>query len=540
MNSYDHWRARFRATRAEVSLRLLVDLAENVDKMADVEVRKEKKKKKIKEEPLDGDDIGTLQKQGNFQIKPSSKIAELDTSQWPLLLKNFDKLNIRSNHYTPLAHGSSPLNRDIKEYMKTGFINLDKPSNPSSHEVVAWIKKILKVEKTGHSGTLDPKVTGCLIVCIDRATRLVKSQQSAGKEYVAIFKLHGAVESVAKVRQGLEKLRGALFQRPPLISAVKRQLRVRTVYDSKLLDYDETRNMGVFWVSCEAGSYIRTMCVHLGLVLGVGGQMLELRRVRSGIQSERDGMVTMHDVLDAMWLYENHKDESMLRRVIKPLEGLLVNHKRIIMKDSSVNAVCYGAKITLPGVLRYEDGIEIDQEIVICTTKGEAICLAIALMTTATMASCDHGVVAKIKRVIMERDTYPRKWGLGPKASAKKALIAAGKLDKFGRPNENTPKEWLTGYVDYNAKKPAAQEVSPTNGSSEPSKRKLSTSSVEETAAAAVSEETPSKDKKKKKKKHKGDEEAPEAAEEEAEPVEKEKKKKKKKDKDRDRDEAQE
>lgn len=133
--------------------------------------------------------------------------------------------------------------------------------------------------------------------------------------------------------------------------------------------------------------------------------------------------------------------------------------------------MCYGAKIMLPGVLRYEDGIEIGQEIVICTTKGEAICLAIAQMTTATMSSCDHGVVAKIKRVIMERDTYPRKWGLGPKASAKKALIAAGKLDKFGRPNENTPKEWLTGFVDYNAKKPAAA-VAPqtpeksTNGAS--------------------------------------------------------------------------
>lgn len=74
---------------------------------------------------------------------------------------------------------------------------------------------------------------------------------------------------------------------------------------------------------------------------------------------------------------------------------------------------------------------------------------AIAQMTTATMASCDHGVCAKIKRVIMERDTYPRKWGLGPKASQKKALISTGKLDKFGRPNENTPKEWLTSFVDY-------------------------------------------------------------------------------------------
>lgn len=81
------------------------------------------------------------------------------------------------------------------------------------------------------------------------------------------------------------------------------------------------------------------MCVHLGLVLGVGGQMIELRRVRSGIQSERSNMVTLHDVLDAMYMYENHKDESFLRRVIKPLESLLVGHKRIIMKDSSVSLI---------------------------------------------------------------------------------------------------------------------------------------------------------------------------------------------------------
>lgn len=115
----------------------------------------------------------------------------------------------------------------------------------------------------------------------------------------------------------------------------------------------------------------------------------------------------------------------------------------------------------LPGVLRYEDGIEVDQEIVICTTKGEAVCLAIAQMTTAVMATCDHGwvitnesslqqtcisffsVVAKIKRVIMERDVYPRKWGLGPKASLKKAMIKAGLLDEYGKPNEKTPDSFI-------------------------------------------------------------------------------------------------
>merc|ERR1712154_189424 len=109
--------------------------------------------------------------------------------------------------------------------------------NPSSHEVVAWIKRILRVEKTGHSGTLDPKVTGCLIVCIERATRLVKSQQSAGKEYVCIFRLHSAVKDYDKVARNLESLTGAMFQRPPLISAVKRQLRIRTVYSCKMQTY---------------------------------------------------------------------------------------------------------------------------------------------------------------------------------------------------------------------------------------------------------------------------------------------------------------
>lgn len=77
----------------------------------------------------------------------------------------------------------------------------------------------------------------------------------------------------ARVARGLETLTGALFQRPPLISAVKRQLRIRSIYASKLYEYDEERHLAVFWVSCEAGTYVRTLCVHLGLLLGVGGHM---------------------------------------------------------------------------------------------------------------------------------------------------------------------------------------------------------------------------------------------------------------------------
>lgn len=352
---------------------------------------------------------------------------------------------------------------------------------------------MLRVEKTGHSGTLDPKVTGCLIVCIDRATRLVKAQQSAGKEYVGIVRLHSAIENETKLYKALETLTGALFQRPPLIAAVKRQLRIRSIYQSKMIEYDPVRHLGVFWVSCEAGTYIRTLCVHLGLLVGTGGHMQELRRVRSGILSENENMCTMHDLLDAQYSYDQSKDESYLRRVVMPLEVLLTNFKRVVVKDSAVNAICYGAKLMIPGLLRFADGIEAGDEIVMMTTKGEAVAVGIAQMTTAVMATVDHGVVAKIKRVIMERDTYPRRWGLGPIAQRKKTLIKEGKLDKYGRKNDNTPADYLAVTAH------SSSASSANNGGA---------AAMEESDGSADEKKDKKKDKKKKDKKSKDEPES--------------------------------
>jgi len=128
-----------------------------------------------------------------------------------------------------------------------------------------------------------------------------------------------------------------------------------------------------------------------------------------------------------------------------------------VVKDSAVNAVCYGAKLMIPGLLRYEAGIEVHEEVVLITTKGEAIALAVAQMSTVELSSCDHGVVAKVKRCIMERDLYPRRWGMGPVASEKKKMKESGKLDKYGRTNEQTPSQWKQEYKDFN-------EVNGVNG----------------------------------------------------------------------------
>jgi len=233
-------------------------------------------------------------------------------------------------------------------------------------------------------------------------------------------------------------------------------------------------------------------------------------------------MVTMHDVLDAQWTYDNPRDESYLRRVIRPLESFLIGYKRIVVKDSAVNAVCYGAKLMIPGLLRYEADISVHEEVVLMTTKGEAIALAIALMSTVELATCDHGVVAKVKRCIMERDTYPRRWGLGPKAMEKKKLVKEGKLGKHGEKIEGiTPVEWSKDYVDYTREQPAAQSTvalpavpSPAKGEpvtaetgspekSKDKKRKRKSEAAGEETSVAVAEDGAEDDKKKRKKEKK-------------------------------------
>merc|ERR1712166_1681686 len=144
-------------------------------------------------------------------------------------------------------------------------------------------------------------------------------------------------------------------------------------------------------------------------------------------------------------MYENLRDEKYLRRTVMPLEVILGSYPRIVVKDSAVNAITYGAQCMIPGVLRFENNIEVGAEIVMMTTKGEAIATGIAQMTTSVIASVDHGCVAVIKRVIMERDTYNMRWGYGPRATDKKKLILAGKLTDKGKPNEKTPRNLLLG-----------------------------------------------------------------------------------------------
>jgi H/ACA ribonucleoprotein complex subunit 4 len=295
--------------------------------------------------------------------------------------------------------------------MKFGTINLDKPAGPTSHEVAAWAKKILKIETIGHGGTLDPKVTGILPITLEEATKMVQALLYSGKEYVCVLKLHGDVDEPS-IKHVLGIFEDEIYQRPPLRSSVKRALRTRRIYYIDYLERDG-RNV-LFKVGCEGGTYIRKLCYDIGEILGVGGHMQELRRTRAGPFLETSPKcVTLHDV--AYWFgeFERTKDQSYLQKFIDPMENALMHIPRVIVRDSAVDALCHGANLTAPGVLQVDSGIVKGNIVAIFTLKGEAVALGRAQVSTQDMLDLRHGTVATLARVLMPRNIYPKVWKSG-------------------------------------------------------------------------------------------------------------------------------
>jgi len=321
------------------------------------------------------------------------------------------ELLIKADDHTDPKYGCKPSERPAKEYIKYGTINLDKPAGPTSHEVAAWVKKILKLDVIGHGGTLDPKVTGVLPITLKEATKMVQALLYSGKEYVCVLKLHGDVDETA-IKHVLSLFEDEIYQRPPLRSAVKRQLRSRRIYYIDYLEHDG-RNL-LFKVGCEGGTYIRKLCYDIGEILGVGGHMQELRRTRAGPFVEMSAKsVTLHDV--AYWFgeFERTADQSYLCKFIEPMETALMGLPKIVVRDSAVDALCHGASLTAPGVLQVESGIVKGSVVAIFTLKGEAVALGKALVSSPDMVDLRHGAVSGLARVLMPRGTYPKVWKSG-------------------------------------------------------------------------------------------------------------------------------
>ncbi len=273
----------------------------------------------------------------------------------------------------------------------TGVILVDKPRGPTSHQVAAWVGKMLKSD-VGHSGTLDPMVSGVLVVMLGKAVRLAPLLLLHEKEYVACMRLHADIPC-ERVEEVVKQFTGRVYQRPPRRSAVKRALRIRVIYRIELIDMQD--RLVLLRVRCEAGTYIRSVCVHIGNVLGCGGQMVELRRTKSGGFSCEEAH-TLQDIRDAVEM----KDEAALSAMILPPEQVIADIPKIVIRDNAAKTVANGAMLAGVGVLSVEQ-FSRGQSVALITQGGKLIALADSLFDSDKIVCGNPGLIAKSTRVFV-------------------------------------------------------------------------------------------------------------------------------------------
>ena len=307
---------------------------------------------------------------------------------------------------TDPAYGWPSRERPIAALLEYGLIPLDKPRGPTSHEVVAWARRILGVEKAGHSGTLDPPVSGLLPIGLGQSTKALSLLLLFPKEYRGVMRLHSSVPQ-KQLDSTVSEFTGEIFQRPPQRSSVSRQTRTRTIHELELTEAEG--NLCLFRCLCQSGTYIRKLIYDIGEILGVGATMVELRRTRVGPLNEGQGLTTLHQLNDAMFRL-SQGDESPMRQAVPPIEWSLGEISRMVIRDSAVDAVCHGARLGIPGILAVSSTMAKGVPAVIMTQKEELVAVGTSLLSADEIQTLKRGLAATTDRVVMKAGTYPKLW----------------------------------------------------------------------------------------------------------------------------------
>ena len=330
-----------------------------------------------------------------------------------MTLKQLENLVEIDQDITDDAYGTYYDKRTIEQLLNYGLIILDKPPGPTSHETVAWTKRILKLPKIGHSGTLDPQVSGVLPLGLGEATKALGVLLYGPKEYHALGRVH-SLPSKEKLEETIDLFRGEIYQKPPQRSAVVRQTRTRTIHEFEVLEQKE--RLLLTRILCESGTYIRKLYYDIGEILGPGATMIELRRTRVDQFHETDGLVTLHELADAFAVWEENKDDRKLMKMIKPVELAFSELKSVVIRDSAVDAMCHGAQLAIPGILQISPNLKVGDIVGIYTQKGEAVALAESTMSEEEIRDATKGYAFETRRIIMAPNTYPKKWRTKPTA----------------------------------------------------------------------------------------------------------------------------
>lgn len=259
--------------------------------------------------------------------------------------------------------------QNIKELINFGIINIDKPVGPTSFSVSSFVRNKLKLNKTSHLGTLDPKVSGVLPITLGRACRLAGFFIGHNKAYVGVLHCHKE-QKIENLQKLIDKFFvGKIQQLPPNKSAVRRMLREREVYLFEILEADSNQKDFLFYCEVEGGTYIRKLCSDLGEMIG-GAHMAELRRTKAGVFSE-EKIYSLVEFEKAVKEYEEGKSESLREMIVDAGEAVKLIMPIVNVKEKAIRSLLTGKPLFLEDVVNVSDFSKIKKEGFFCLFSNE-------------------------------------------------------------------------------------------------------------------------------------------------------------------------
>lgn len=310
-----------------------------------------------------------------------------------------------------------------------GFIIIDKPKGPTSHQVDHWVRQILGVDKVGHVGTLDPNATGLLVMAIGKAVKLIDVAHEDTKEYICAMRIHSDV-SEERLIEVMKEFQTEVYQIPPMKSAVAREIRSRRIYELELVEKEG--KMILFRAKTDSGTYIRTLCVDMGYVLGTGAQMADLRRISTGVFRE-DRMTTIQKLKDSVELM-NQGDDRPFRGIFLPMNYLFSDKPKIIVKKSAIDNIAHGADLYPGGIKSMVGEARIGDRVCVLSENNELIGTGRMLVHSSDISDLK---VVDFDRVMVEPE---RKRGPG-KARPVSEEAPKRKVEVFHEKQEKRPEK---------------------------------------------------------------------------------------------------
>jgi len=294
-------------------------------------------------------------------------------------------------------YGKPVAERTTEELLDYSIVNIDKPKGPTSHQVSDYVKKIMKVSKAGHSGTLDPQVSGVQPIAIGKATRITQFLLTAPKEYIAVMHLHKDL-TLEDLQKTTSQFIGKIRQLPPVKSAVKREERTREIYELEIIEMNGRQVL--FRVLCQAGTYIRKLCHDWGQALGTGAHMAALRRTQAGPFREENNLVTLNDLKDAMEFYKTEGNDKFLKHCLQPIENALKHIAKCWIFDTTIESVSHGRDLAIPGISKLEN-FKKGEIVALLSLKGELIAVGEAMMSGVEINTKQTGIAVDVKKVFL-------------------------------------------------------------------------------------------------------------------------------------------